>query len=161
MVKVAFLLAIALMFFVNQHLFAKKKMLRDEVDSLINLKSAKWGLETALVYAVVEVESNFNPKAKNPADPSYGLMQITPILAQDYGYVQSWRFTTDDEIQAIFEPENNLDIGCQFLKKLLGKYKFNEAIQMFNVGEYGYEKGVRNLEYLYKVQQAYEKYKKV
>jgi len=154
------LVAIGVMFLV-QNLPAKKKMSRDEIDSLINLKSAIWGVETAVVYAVVEVESNFNPRAKNPADPSYGLMQITPILAQDYGYVMSWRYPTEEEIEAIYDPENNLDMGCQFLKKLLGKYNFNIAIQMFNTGEYGYQKGVRNLEYLYKVQKAYEQYKKI
>lgn len=155
------ILGIVIIMFLAQNLTAKRKLSRPEIDELINLKATKWGVEIPLVYAIVEVESNFDPNAKNPADPSYGLMQITPILAQDYGYVQSWRFPTKEEIRAIFEPENNLDIGCQYLKKLTGKHPFNLAVQMYNVGEYGYQKGVRNLEYLYKVQKAYEQYKQI
>lgn len=121
----------------------------------ITLKAESWGVEPALVKAIVKVESNFNPKAKNPLDPSYGLMQITPILAQDYGRVKDWRNPTNAEINMLYEPDWNLDIGCQFLSKLTKKYTFDQAIQMYNVGEYGYNSGVRNFDYLSKVKVQY------
>ena len=49
-----------------------------DVQDKIKEYANKWGLEFALVKAFAKVESNFNPNAKNPADRSYGLMQITP-----------------------------------------------------------------------------------
>jgi len=153
------LLVIVVVMFLVQSLTAKEKLSRFEIEGLINLKAWKWGVETALVYAVIETESNFDPRAKNPADPSYGLMQITPMLAQDYGYVKDWRNTTSLEIERLYDPPVNLDIGCQFLGGLLHEYTFDEAVQMYNVGEWGYEKGVRNLDYLEKVRKAYGKYK--
>lgn len=121
----------------------------------ITSRAKSWGVEPALVKAIVKVESNFNPKAKNPADPSYGLMQITPILAQDYGRVKDWRNPTQAEINMLYEPAWNLDIGCQFLYRLRKNYSFDQAIQMYNVGEYGYISGVRNSDYLQKVRNAY------
>jgi len=126
-----------------------------QILTLITSKANSWGLEPALVKGIVKVESNFNPKAKNPADPSYGLMQITPILAQDYGRVKDWRNPTQAEINMLYEPAWNLDIGCPFLSKLMKKYSFGPAVQMFNVGEYGYISGVRNFDYLQKVRNAY------
>ncbi|MBA7497086.1 hypothetical protein ES702_07695 [subsurface metagenome] len=112
-------------------------------------------LEPALVKAVVKVESNFNPRAKNPSDPSYGLMQITPMLAQDYGFVKDYKNPTRSEIEMIYNVENNLYMGCKFLSRLMKTYSFNQAVQMYNVGEYGYNSGRRNSDYLSKVRVAY------
>ncbi|MBA7659361.1 hypothetical protein ES703_67338 [subsurface metagenome] len=130
---------------------------REEIDERIAYHASLCGLEPALVKAIAKVESNFNPRAKNPADPSYGLMQITPILAQDYGLVKDYRDVSALEIEKIYDINNNLSVGCQFLKKL-SKYPFEQMIQSYNVGEWGFKIGRRNPDYLNKVRIAYGKF---
>lgn len=131
----------------------------ENIQELIKFKARKFGLDVALVRAIIKIESNFEARAKNPADPSYGYMQITPMLAQDYGLVRDYRNPTYAEIQKIYEPSNNLDIGCWFLSNLLKRHSFDEAVQMYNIGETGYSVyGRRNLSYLEKVRKAYGLY---
>jgi len=130
----------------------------DDIKILIAKKAREWDIDPPLLKAVVRVESNFNPRAKNPADPSYGLMQITPMLAQDYGKVKDYTNPTKAEIDMLYEPSWNLDIGCEYLSMLLRSYGFDQAIQSYNVGETGYFWGRRNPDYLSKVRQYYESY---
>lgn len=129
------------------------------IQELIKEKAKFWKVELALVKAIVKVESNFNPDAKNPSDPSYGLMQITPMLAQDYGLVRNYRAVTNSEIATLLDPSKNLDVGCWYLSDLMGRYSFDEAVQMYNVGITGYTiNGARNTDYLEKVRRYYEQY---
>ena len=129
-----------------------------EIRNLVLLKSGQWSVEPALIRAIIRVESNFNPRAKNPADPSYGLMQITPGLASDFGLIADPFSPTRQEINMLYDEANNMDVGCWYLSRLTSKYPFDEAVQMYNVGETGYKKGVRNLSYLEKVKRHYEQY---
>lgn len=132
-------------------------VLQDTVQEKIVYYAESWGLEVALVRAIAKVESNFNPEAKNPADPSFGLMQITPILAEDYGLISDYRNMNWLKEEMIFDINNNLNVACWYLKKL-SKYNFSQQVQSYNVGEWGYKTGVRNLDYLGKVREAYERY---
>jgi len=118
----------------------------------------EWRLDPALVKAVARVESNFNPMAKNPSDPSYGLMQITPALAYDYGLITDPDYQSGLEVEMIYNVDNNLSIGCWFLSRLMNKYEFDRAVQSYNVGERGYFLGRRNPDYLNKVRRYYEEY---
>jgi len=129
-----------------------------EINDAILNKAVAYGIEPAIVKAVVKVESNFNPKALNPFDPSYGLMQITPGLAYDYGLISSSNNLTAYQIELIYDIKNNLDVGCWFLARLLRKYPFDQAIQSYNVGEYGYSLGRRNPDYLEKIERYYNEY---
>jgi len=117
-----------------------------------------WNLKKALVKAVAKVESNFNPKIKNPLDPSFGLMQITPGLAYDYGgIIRNWRNPSESEIEMLMDIDNNLTVACWFLNHL-GKYDFQQQIMSYNVGERGYKDGRRNYSYFNKVRDHYESY---
>ncbi|MCK4825215.1 transglycosylase SLT domain-containing protein [bacterium] len=129
-----------------------------DVQAKITHYANEWGLEMALVKAVAKVESNFNPMAKNPSDPSYGLMQITPALAYDYGLIRDYVSPSELEIEMIYNIDNNLSIACWFMSRLHSKYSFDEAVQMYNVGERGYKLGRRNPDYLNKVRGYYESY---
>jgi len=133
---------------------------KSQIESLIRTSASVYGLEPALVYAIAKVESNLNPLAKNPADPSYGLMQIMPMLAQDYGFVKDWRNPTSFEINSLYDPNISLTIACQHLARLLRSYSMDVAIQMYNVGETGYKRGIRAKSYLEKVRGYYEAYNK-
>ena len=131
----------------------------ETLEALIRRIATRHGVEEALVLAHVKVESDFNPRAKNPNDPSYGLMAITPILAQDYGFVYDWKNPTPGEIEKLYDPELNLTIGVKFIKRLHAEYPFDAAVQMYNCGETGYNSGVRVPEYLAKVKRYYNEYR--
>jgi len=113
-------------------------------------------LESAL--AIAMIESSFNPNAKNPRDPSYGLFAITPALAYDYGFVRDYKNPSDNDIKNIYNIDNNCKIAMKFLRYLFKKYPEEIAVQMYNVGETGYLKlGRRNKSYLNKYL-AYKKF---
>jgi hypothetical protein len=97
------------------------------------------------------VESNGNTKAFNAAGPSYGLMQITPILAQTYGLIADAKNVTQNDIGLMMDVSNNSEVGCHFIYYLIHKYPKNTAIQMYNLGEAGYNSGKRVETYLQKV----------
>lgn len=128
-----------------------------DVQERIFYHAKEWGLEVALVKAVARVESNFDPKAKNPSDPSYGLMQITPVLAYDYGLIKNAYNPSKTEIAWMLDINNNLSVACDFLNRL-SKYSFQQQIMSYNVGEKGYKDGYRNWDYFNKVRGYYERY---
>lgn len=121
------------------------------INSIVQEWARKTGINPNLIFAHIFVESSGDPNAENPFDPSYGLMGITPILAQDYGYVRDYRFVTQAEIDRIKNPEVNVEIGSKYLKKLHALYPFDIATQMYNCGIKGYNDGVRVPEYLAKI----------
>jgi len=164
MKKYLFILIVLIALFIY---FLRKKMisgvkgLTPELEGFIIYKANQWGLEPALVKAIARVESNFNPSARNPADPSYGLMQITPGLAFDYGLISDWKDPSPSEISQIYNLNNNLDVACWYLAHLMSIRNFDVAIQMYNVGQAGYRNGMRNYDYLNKVRSHYETYRSV
>lgn len=129
------------------------------IDALISAAAHKYSVNAALIKAVAMTESSLNPNATNPKDPSYGLMGIMPILAEDFGIVRDWHNVTAAELAMIKNPETNLNIGAWFLSKLLGKYSFDQAIQSYNVGEQGYKDGSRNSGYLANVTRYYNEFR--
>lgn len=151
---------------VSVYLFRKKilpgeKGLTPELERLMADKADQYGVDRVLVKAVAKVESNFNPRAMNPADPSYGLMAITPILAQDFNLVKDYRYPSSAEIERLYDLDNNLYVGCSQLAHLTRIRPFDTAVQMYNVGQTGYMNGARNYDYLNKVRSYYEKYRSV
>lgn len=78
-------------------------------------------MDKALILAVMETESSFNPRAKSWAN-AYGLMQIVPKFAGR----ESWRFIYKEdgipEPDYLFEAENNVKHGSCYLHLLSHKY---------------------------------------
>lgn len=133
------------------------------LDGIISSNAARYGVEVALIKAIIRTESDFVASAVNPASSgnaftSYGLMQITPILAEEFGVVKEYQNVTEAEISLIMRPETNVQIGAWYLGKLVAKYPFDAAVQMFNLGETGYNSGRRNSDYLAKVKRFYNEY---
>ena len=113
----------------------------------------------ALVKAIIKTESNWDIFAENPSDPSYGLMQIMPSVAYDAGIITDHENITELDKVKIKNPYNNIYAGTKLLSRLLSKYPINTAIQMYNVGERGFNSlGYRNQNYLNKVLDAYSEY---
>lgn len=77
--------------------------------------SEKNQVEPALVLAVIERESAFNPKARSWV-PAYGLMQIVP----QYAGAEVLHETPSEEF--LYDPENNIRVGTEYLKLLERDY---------------------------------------
>jgi len=85
--------------------------------------SRRYGLDPALVLAVVGVESGFRPAAVSPKG-AQGLMQLMPRTAAALG------------VSDPLDPEQNLDAGVRHLEALLKLYNgdLTRALAAYNAG---------------------------
>jgi len=92
-------------------------------DALIRRSVERYGVDPALVKAVVRTESAFNPYAVSRAGAK-GLMQLMDATARSLG--------VDDP----FDPAQNVTGGTRYLAWLLGKYGGNvkAALAAYNAG---------------------------
>ncbi len=127
--------------------------------------AGKYGLDPDLPAAHAKIESSFNPSAINEEDPridydsSYGIMQVQLAVAQDFGAVKDYRNATPAEIAWLLDVSNNIKVGTWNVARWQKRYPFDVAVQMYNVGENGYNnKGRRALGYLEKVREAFNGY---
>jgi len=92
-------------------------------DYLILRMAKEYGVDPALVKAVVHAESAFNPYATSHKGAS-GLMQLMPGTAEEYG-------VTD-----IYDPVQNIRAGVRYLRDLLSRYddKHTLAVAAYNAG---------------------------
>jgi len=97
---------------------------RDGVEKIVREASDRHRVDPALVRAVIETESNWNPKAYSHKGAG-GLMQLIPTTAQRYGAYD------------VFDPQQNIDAGVKHLKWLLERYNGNLdlALAAYNAGE--------------------------
>jgi soluble lytic murein transglycosylase-like protein len=95
----------------------------DDVKEIVREYAKKYSLDENLVYALIRVESNFNPNAVSPAG-ARGLMQLMPGTALDMG-------VTD-----IFDPVQNVAGGTQYLAKMLTLFDNDVtlALAAYNAG---------------------------
>ncbi|MEQ1776728.1 MAG: transglycosylase SLT domain-containing protein [Burkholderiales bacterium] len=91
---------------------------------LIERISAAHGVAPALVRAVIQAESNYNPRAVSPKG-AQGLMQLMPATAQRFGVTDA------------FDPEQNVQAGVRYLAELMTMFKNNLtlALAAYNAGE--------------------------
>jgi hypothetical protein len=123
---------------------------RDGVESLVREAAERHNVDPALVRAVIETESHWNPGAVSRKG-AMGLMQLVPTTAQ--------RFGAND----LFNPKQNVDAGVHYLKTLLERYNGNLdlALAAYNAGEgavdraHGIPQYRETRNYVHKVQDAY------
>jgi hypothetical protein len=92
---------------------------------LVDRLAAHHGVNPKLAHALVQVESNYEPRAISPKG-AMGLMQLMPATARQYA--------VDDP----FDPVQNLAAGLQHLRGLLdrfGKGRESLALAAYNAGE--------------------------
>lgn len=89
----------------------------------INHYAKLYGVDPLLVRAVIEVESNFDPKAVSH-NGAKGLMQINPITARHLG------------LNDVFDIGDNIEGGVRYLRYLLERYGWNlhMALASYNAG---------------------------
>lgn len=87
-------------------------------DKAIVAASIKYGVDPALIKAVIWRESHFNPKARGRRG-EVGLMQIMEPTARDWAKAQNRTLVFQTEL---FDPQLNIDCGAWYLRKLLSRY---------------------------------------
>ena len=89
-----------------------------QYSDIVRKNSIRFAIDEPLIYAVIEQESAFNPRAKSSA-PAYGLMQLVPKSGgrDAYRHVHG-----KDQIPLptyLYVPENNVELGTGYLHKLM------------------------------------------
>lgn len=105
----------------------------------IGLAARKYGLDPALIYAVIHTESEFNPKARSPAG-ALGLMQIVPRTAGNEAYKYLYKKDSLVTPEYLFDPDNNILLGSTYLHMLMtrhyGKIKSPDNRRSLSIAAY-------------------------
>ena len=123
---------------------------RDGAEKLVREAAERHKVDPALVRAVIETESNWNPAARSHKG-AMGLMQLIPTTAMRFG------------VNDAYNPRQNVDAGVKYLKTLLERYRGNLdlALAAYNAGEgavdraHGIPAFRETQSYVRKVQDAY------
>ena len=106
---------------------------RGQYADVIQKAAFKHGLDPALLHAVIQTESAYNPGAVSHKG-AMGLMQLMPGTAARYG------------VRDPYDPEDNIFGGARYLRDLLGMFGSDVklAVAAYNAGEhnvmkYGYQ----------------------
>ncbi len=120
------------------------QILGDEIyplkyEDLIVKYSLKYGVDPALVSAIIKQESNFNPDAKSRAGAK-GLAQFMDATARTMAK-ETGRWPSYD----IYDPETSIDFCAAHVRDLLVKYQNNldAALAAYNAGGGNADKWVR------------------
>lgn len=103
-------------------------------EEYIQTASELYKIDPCLVAATIEVESNWNARARSNRGAE-GLMQLLPETAQDMidqGYVDGDAYAAAD----LLDPETNIMFGCAYLRYLLDYYDGSTeyVIAAYNAG---------------------------
>lgn len=91
---------------------------------IIQDAAERYGVDAALLHAVIAVESEYDPRAVSPKG-ALGLMQLMPLIARHYG-------VTDP-----YDPRQNIRAGARHLAALLKRFKQDLSLTLaaYNAGE--------------------------
>lgn len=94
-----------------------------DLADLVSHYCRQYVLDEALVFAIIRVESDFDPRAVSPAG-ARGLMQLMPATAEEMG------------VSSIFDTAQNIAGGTQYLARMLELFDDNLrlALAAYNAG---------------------------
>ncbi len=98
-------------------LLTKAKLYKEQVKEQAKIQK----IDEALIFAIIENESSFNPLAKSYV-PAFGLMQIVPQTAGVDSYYALYGQKRLLDSKYLFEPNNNILIGTTYLNILYYKH---------------------------------------
>lgn len=97
---------------------------RRDLRGYVRAAALRHGLPPELVLAIVEAESDFNPRAVSPRG-ARGLMQLMPVTASS--------LDVDDS----FDPYENIEAGVRHLRRLMDRFdgELPLVLAAYNAGE--------------------------
>ena len=125
-----------------------------QIESLVSANSAAWGVDPALVKAIIANESGFNANATSRTG-AQGLMQLEPETAAGLG------------VSNAYDPAQNVWGGTRYIRGLLERFHGDVrlAVAAYNAGPGAVEKYdgvppyVETQNYVQNVLASYSKYK--
>jgi soluble lytic murein transglycosylase-like protein len=94
---------------------------------IISAMSEAHGVDPLLVRALIQVESNYQPRARSPKG-AMGLMQLMPSTMRVYN------------VRNPFDPKANIEAGIKHLKSLIDRFGVELGVAAYNAGEASVEK---------------------
>lgn len=131
---------------------------RPLLDALYQKHGEQKNIDPLLLKAIAIVESNENPNAVNPNDPSYGLMQIYYIKGKTN--LPSVTDFPPDTYTRLYNPDYNLHIASQILRWNIDTYGVKKAVAVYNCYQSRYDNKdgpFKNQGYVDKVFREYDK----
>jgi hypothetical protein len=100
-----------------------------DIDQMVEETANRFHVDPALIRAVIQVESGYDPKAVS-SKGAMGLMQLIPATAQRFGVANP------------FDPKQNLEGGVNYLKYLMGLFggDLNLSLAAYNAGEHSVQR---------------------
>jgi soluble lytic murein transglycosylase-like protein len=125
-----------------------------QIDRLVSANAGAWGVDPALVKAIIANESGFDANATSKTG-AQGLMQLEPGTAAELGVTDA------------YDPSQNISGGTRYIRGLLDRFHgdLRLAIAAYNAGPGAVVKynGVppyaETQQYVENVLDAYQKYK--
>jgi soluble lytic murein transglycosylase-like protein len=104
--------------------WAKQHDRRTGFDAYIDRYAAQYHVDPIFVRAVIQVESDFNPRCVSNKG-ARGLMQLMPETARQYG------------VRNVFDPEENIRGGIHNLADLLARHRgdLRRVLAAYNAGD--------------------------
>ena len=110
---------------------SQRDLYRREYSSTVRKYAAEYGVDEALVYAVIKTESNFDPNAESSAG-AMGLMQLTPETFLDVADRLLGEEISENDI---LDPEINIRCGVRYLAWLIETFESEKAaVAAYNAG---------------------------
>lgn len=108
----------------RKSLSRRQRQRQDEMIPIIRQVADNHSVDSALLTALIDVESGFEPRATSPKG-AMGLMQLIPKTALQYGLIDP------------YDPTQNINAGTRYLKDLLAFHNGNIplAIAAYNAGQ--------------------------
>jgi len=102
---------------------------RKQIASWVRSLAPDYGLDPNLILAIIQTESNFDPRARSPAN-AQGLMQLIPSTAARFG------------VRDRTNPVQNLHGGMAYVRWLLSFFQGDLKLSLagYNAGEHAVEK---------------------
>ena len=115
----------------------RRSRIESSQDKSILVAARKYGVDPALIKAVVWRESRFDPQARG-SKGEMGLMQIMEDTSLDWAGAQ--RVTLPSHY-ALLDPVKNLDCGTWYLARLLGRYTKTDDPVPYALADYNAGRG--------------------
>lgn len=140
-----------------------QKNLKPYIGPILNF-SVEYQMDPFWIISIIMVESNFKLDALSPKN-ARGLMQIKPDTAQHLYQLMQKKLTEDQIEKNLYHPEENIEVGVFYLKKLLQNFRMNYrlATVAYNIGPQRLKNrlnenslDVNNFSYLVKVKDRYD-----